>query len=109
MLEAHKKGVVAHRVNQDVAGRLEEAARLLHDQRADPFRVGTYLRAAATLRSMGEPVDDVFRRLRRGRAREGVSHVYDTVGAKAIPMIAATTSDNAHPRTQTPTARPVLV
>jgi hypothetical protein len=52
---------MAHRVNQDVAGRLEEAARLLADQGADSFRVGAYLRAAETLRTMREPIDDVFR------------------------------------------------
>jgi hypothetical protein len=52
---------MAHRVNQDVAGRLDEAARLLHDQGADPFRVGAYVRAAATVRTMDEPVDEVFR------------------------------------------------
>jgi len=50
-----------NRVNEDVAGRLEEAAGLLHDQGADPFRVGAYLRAASTLRSMREPLDEVFR------------------------------------------------
>jgi hypothetical protein len=52
---------VPDRVNLDVAGRLEEAARLLRDQGADRFRVGAYLRAAETLRSMQEPVDGVFR------------------------------------------------
>ncbi len=52
---------MAGRVNLEVAGRLEEAARLLRDQGADRFRVGAYLRAAATLRSMNEPVDEVFR------------------------------------------------
>lgn len=50
-----------NRVNQDVAGRLEEAARLLQDQGADRYRVGAYLRAAATIRSMQTPVDEVLR------------------------------------------------
>lgn len=50
-----------HRVNQDVAGRLEEAARLLDEQGADRFRVGAYLRAASTVRSMEEPLDQIFR------------------------------------------------
>jgi len=49
------------RINQEIAGRLEEAARLLGDQGADRFRVGAYLRAAQALRSMGEPVDEIFR------------------------------------------------
>jgi hypothetical protein len=48
-------------VNQDVAGRLEEAARLLRDQGADRYRVGAYLRAAASIRSMQTPVDEVLR------------------------------------------------
>jgi hypothetical protein len=52
---------MGHRVNQDVAGRLEEAARLLQDQGADSFRVGAYLRAAATVRAILEPVDQIFR------------------------------------------------
>lgn len=50
-----------NRVNQDVAGRLEEAARLLRDQGADVYRVGAYLRAASTIRSTETPVDEVLR------------------------------------------------
>jgi putative hydrolase len=50
-----------NRVNQDVAGRLEEAARLLQDQGADRYRVGAYLRAASTIRSTEAPVDEVLR------------------------------------------------
>ena len=53
---------MANRLNLDVGGRLEEAARLLQDQGADRFRVGAYVRAAATLRSMSEPADEIFRR-----------------------------------------------
>lgn len=49
------------RVNEQIAGRLEEAAHLLRDQGADRFRVGAYLRAAATVRSMREPLDEIFR------------------------------------------------
>jgi putative hydrolase len=52
---------VAIRVNQEVAGRLEEAAKLLQDQGADRFRVGAYVRAAATVRAMDEPLDQLFR------------------------------------------------
>lgn len=48
-------------VNQDVAGRLDEAARLLQDQGADRYRVGAYLRAASSIRSMQTPVDEVIR------------------------------------------------
>jgi hypothetical protein len=73
---------MAYRVNQDVAGRLEEAARLLHDQGADPFRVGAYRRAAATVRVMDEPVERVF----RTRGLEGLKalpHVGESI-ARAI-------------------------
>lgn len=51
----------AHQVNRQVAGRLEEAARLLRDQGSDRFRVGAYLRAARSLRQWSEPVSEVFR------------------------------------------------
>jgi hypothetical protein len=49
------------RVNDQIAGRLEEVARLLQDQGADPYRVGAYLRAAASVRSTSEPIDQIFR------------------------------------------------
>lgn len=52
---------MAYRVNHDVAGRLEEAARLLREQGADPHRVNAYRRAAMTVRDSAEPVDEVFR------------------------------------------------
>lgn len=52
---------VAQAVNQQVAGRLEEAARLLRDQGADPYRVNAYRRAAATLRTTPVAVDVLFR------------------------------------------------
>jgi DNA polymerase/3'-5' exonuclease PolX len=48
-------------VNQEVAGRLEAVARLLRDQGADRYRVGAHLRAAASIRSMQTPVDEVLR------------------------------------------------
>ncbi|HET7221546.1 MAG TPA: helix-hairpin-helix domain-containing protein [Vicinamibacterales bacterium] len=50
-----------HRVNEAIAGRLEEAAQLLRNQGADAYRVSAYLRAAATIRSMREPIDEIFR------------------------------------------------
>jgi hypothetical protein len=52
---------VMMRVNEQIAGRLEEAARLLHGQGADPYRVSAYLRAAIAVRSMSEPIDQIFR------------------------------------------------
>jgi hypothetical protein len=59
------------RVNEQIAERLEEAAHLLRDQGADPFRVGAYLRAASTVRLMRKPLDDVFRR----RGLEGLKEL----------------------------------
>ncbi|OFW05226.1 MAG: hypothetical protein A3I61_10750 [Acidobacteria bacterium RIFCSPLOWO2_02_FULL_68_18] len=53
---------MAHTINLQVAGRLEEAARLLRDQDADPYRVRAYRRAAMTVRGCPRPVDDIFRR-----------------------------------------------
>jgi hypothetical protein len=49
------------RINDQIAGRLEEAARLLRDQGADPYRVTAYVRAAASVRSTTEAVDQIFR------------------------------------------------
>jgi hypothetical protein len=66
-----------HRINQDIAGRLEEAARLLHDQGADRFRVGAYLRAAESIRALDRPVDEVFRQ-------------YGLGGLKDLPRIGET-------------------
>jgi hypothetical protein len=48
-------------MNRDIAARLEEAAWLLRDQGADPFRVNAYLRAAATVRRWPRSLDMVFR------------------------------------------------
>lgn len=47
-------------LNHDVADRLEEAAHLLRDQGADPFRVEAYLRAAGSLRRCRESVRDIY-------------------------------------------------
>jgi hypothetical protein len=50
------------RVNEDIASRLEEVAHLLHEQDANAFRVEAYRRAAQTVRSLPEPVSDLFHR-----------------------------------------------
>ena len=68
--------------NQDVAGRLEEAAKLLGDQGADRYRVAAYLRAASSVRSTQTPVDAVL----RDRGLDGLKqlpHVGETI-ARAI-------------------------
>jgi Holliday junction resolvasome RuvABC DNA-binding subunit len=48
--------------NIKVARRLEEVAQLLNDQRANPYRVQAYERAAEMLRRLTEPVDEILRR-----------------------------------------------
>lgn len=46
--------------NAPVAARLEEVARILEWQGANPFRVRAYRRAALTLRSLGRPVSELL-------------------------------------------------
>jgi DNA polymerase/3'-5' exonuclease PolX len=60
-------------VNRQVADRLEEAARLLRDQGADPYRVHAYLRAAATVRHWPAFVRQIF----RDRGLEGLEELPD--------------------------------
>jgi hypothetical protein len=48
-------------VNLAVAKRFEETAALLEAQEANPFRVRAYRQAAATLRGLGRPVDEIVR------------------------------------------------
>jgi hypothetical protein len=65
---------VAHSINLQVAGRLEEAARLLRGQGAGPYRVQAYRHAAMTVRGSARPVDEIYR-------QEGID------GLKALPGI----------------------
>lgn len=51
---------MADLVNRQIATGLEEAAHLLRDQGADPYRVNAYLRAAASVRQWPEPLREVF-------------------------------------------------
>lgn len=53
---------MAERLNDDVAGRLEEVARLLAAQGANRFRVGAYERGAATVRRLAQPVSEILER-----------------------------------------------
>jgi hypothetical protein len=54
--------VEPERINADIASRLEEVAHLLHEQDANPFRVEAYRRAAQTVRTLPEPVSQLFHR-----------------------------------------------
>jgi hypothetical protein len=65
---------MADRLNEDVALRLEEVARLLAAQGASPYRVGAYERAANTVRRLPEPVSEIL-------ARQGLA------GLQALPGI----------------------
>lgn len=46
-------------INQEIASRLREIANLLEEQRAGPFRVNAYRRAAGTLENLPQPVTEV--------------------------------------------------
>ncbi len=53
-------------LNEDIAGRLDEVARILAEQGANRFRVQAYHQAAAVLRGLARPVSEIF-------AEEGVT------------------------------------
>ncbi len=48
-------------INAEVADRLQEAADLLAQQGANPFRVGAYRRAARTVAGLDRSLDEIFR------------------------------------------------
>ena len=62
------------RLNEDIAGRLEEVAQLLATQGASRFRVRAYQRAAETVRRLPRPVSDIL-------AQEGLE------GLQALPGV----------------------
>jgi hypothetical protein len=69
-------------VNEDVAGRFEEVARILSEQGANRFRVQAYHRAAAAIRALPMPVSRIF--AERGLAGlEEIPAVGDSI-ARAI-------------------------
>jgi putative hydrolase len=51
---------MSDRLNEDVAGRLEEVARLLEAQGANRFRVRAYDRAAETVRRVPRPISELI-------------------------------------------------
>jgi putative hydrolase len=65
---------VSERANDAVAARLEEAAALLGEQGANPFRVRAYRQAASTLRRLPVPVSSIL-------SAEGIE------GLEALPGI----------------------
>jgi putative hydrolase len=55
-------GMMANLTNQDIAARLREAADLLEQQGANPFRVNAYRTAAGTVAGLGEEAAELFKR-----------------------------------------------
>jgi len=47
-------------INEDIAGRLDEVARILAEQGANRFRAQAYRQAAAVLRGLARPVPEIF-------------------------------------------------
>jgi len=47
-------------INQEIAERLREIATLLEEQRASPFRVNAYKRAASTVVRLNEPISEII-------------------------------------------------
>jgi predicted flap endonuclease-1-like 5' DNA nuclease len=70
-------------VNAEIAARLEEVARILNEQGANPFRVDAYLRAATTIRRLKRPVTELVR-------AEGIE------GLKKLPGIGETLARTIH-------------
>ncbi len=60
MLNRENQDMKPMRENTDIACLLDEAALHLNDQRANPFRVSAYTKAAAALRALDRPVRDVL-------------------------------------------------
>lgn len=49
-----------NKYNAKVASRLEDIASILRAQKANPFRVGAYMRAASTIRTLYNPLDELI-------------------------------------------------
>lgn len=50
---------MVHKINADVAARLEEVANILEAQEANPYRVNAYRRAAAVVRHQERPLTEI--------------------------------------------------
>ena len=81
-------------VNAEVAARLEEVARILNEQGANRFRVDAYLRAAATIKRLKQPVTEIVRgegieglRRLRGIGETLARTIYQTVVSGRMPML----------------------
>ena len=82
-------------VNEDIAGRLDEVARILAEQGAIRFRVQAYHHAAAVLRGMARPVSEIY-------AEEGIVGLEKTpASVRVLPAPFATSSVTASSRCST--------
>ncbi len=66
--------------NSEMASRLEELARVLEDQDANPFRVKAYHTAAQTIREWREPVAELARRQGIAGLREELPGIGERLG-----------------------------
>jgi hypothetical protein len=85
---------VAIALNAGVAGRLEEVARILEEHGANRFRVAAYRRAAATVRGLGRPLDELIRERDLAGLEElpGIGEslarsIHDVVTTGRLPML----------------------
>ena len=76
---------MAQRANALVADRLREAADLLEQQNANPFRVRAYRNAARTVRALGRELSEM---LAEGRDLTELSGIGKDLAAKIAEIIA---------------------
>jgi len=72
-----------HKQNADIAARLEEVAAVLESQQANPYRVGAYRHAAATVRNCPLSMDDLVQ-------QEGIE------GLQELPGVGENLSRSIH-------------
>src|SRR3989304_5296778 len=81
-------------INQEVADRLQEVALLLNEQRANPYRVEAYRRAADMLRRLRQPLTEMIASQGLDGLEElpGIGHslarsIYQLVKTGRLPML----------------------
>jgi DNA polymerase (family X) len=60
LLVKEENGPMSLKLNREVGGKLDETARLLTEQEANPFRAEAYRRAATTVRNLDRSVADIL-------------------------------------------------
>lgn len=95
-MEMTEKAIIPNvHFNEGIAQRLDEVARLLNEQNANPYRVQAYRRAARSIRNQEEPISALIRRegmngLRRlpGIGVTLARFIYQIVTTGSLPMLA---------------------